>query len=259
MTNPGSHLSGTVSLSSTSSDVGGTGVASTTFRYSTAGSGGPWTPISSASWNTKTGPDAVADGLYDLDVVAVDNAAQLGSLGSDHERPRRQHRADRLDHEPGHERRHRRHRRARRDDRRRRSEPGRRLAGRAARHLDVDDRPGELEHEDRAGRGRRRPVRHPRDGDRLGRQRDHRLRHERHGRQPGADGERHRAGRRRLRQRGHKRPVHGQGQRGRRRHRRRPGRLLPLPDRELLQRDDASRHRHDRSRRRLQRLVADPG
>ena len=74
MNNPGSHLSGTVSLSSTSTDVGGTGVASTTFEYSAAGSGGPWTPISSSSWNTKTGPDAVADGLYDLHVVAVDNA-----------------------------------------------------------------------------------------------------------------------------------------------------------------------------------------
>ena len=79
MNNPGSHLSGTVSLSSTSSDVGGTGVASTTFEYSTAGSGGPWTPISSSSWNTKTGPDAVADGLYDLRVVAVDNAGNSAS------------------------------------------------------------------------------------------------------------------------------------------------------------------------------------
>ena len=37
MNNPGSHLSGTVSLSSTSTDVGGTGVASTTFEYSAAG------------------------------------------------------------------------------------------------------------------------------------------------------------------------------------------------------------------------------
>ena len=79
MNNPGSHLSGTVSLSSTSTDVGGTGVASTTFEYSTAGSGGPWTPISSSSWNTKTGPDAVADGLYDLHVVAVDNAGNSAS------------------------------------------------------------------------------------------------------------------------------------------------------------------------------------
>ena len=79
MNNPGSHLSGTVSLSSTSTDVGGTGVASSTFEYSTAGSGGPWTPISSSSWNTKTGPDAVADGLYDLHVVAVDNAGNSAS------------------------------------------------------------------------------------------------------------------------------------------------------------------------------------
>ena len=39
MNDPGSHLSGTVSLTSTSTDIGGTGVASTVFEYSPAGSG----------------------------------------------------------------------------------------------------------------------------------------------------------------------------------------------------------------------------
>ena len=80
MNNPGAHVSGTVTLTDTSSDVGGTGVASVTFEVSPAGLG-TWTPIAALPWNTKTGPDAVADGLYDLHVVAIDNAGNSGTSG----------------------------------------------------------------------------------------------------------------------------------------------------------------------------------
>ncbi len=72
MTDPGAHVSGTISLQSTSTDIGGTGIAGADFEIRTAG-GGTWTPISNP-WNTKTGADAVADGLYDIHVVARDNA-----------------------------------------------------------------------------------------------------------------------------------------------------------------------------------------
>ena len=78
MTTPGAHISGTVSLASTSNDVGGTGIASVTFEYRDAGVGA-WTPITALPWNTKTGADAVADGLYDLHVVAHDNAGNTGT------------------------------------------------------------------------------------------------------------------------------------------------------------------------------------
>jgi len=79
MTSPGAHVSGTISLTSTSTDVGGTGIASVTFEYSLDGN--TWTPISTLPWNTKTGPDAVADNLYDLHVVAVDNAGNSATSG----------------------------------------------------------------------------------------------------------------------------------------------------------------------------------
>src|SRR5207249_303077 len=74
MTDPGAHVSGTVTLTSTSTDVGGTGIASVTFEYRSAG-GGAWTPISALPWNTKTGPDAVADGHYDIRATATDWAS----------------------------------------------------------------------------------------------------------------------------------------------------------------------------------------
>ncbi len=155
MTTPGAHVSGTVSLSSTSNDVGGTGIASVTFEYRDAGIGA-WTPIATVPWNTKTGADAVADGLYDLHVVAYDNAGNTGTST-----PISNVRVDntapavtitnpissgglagtvtlgRLDD-------------------RRRPEPGRRLAGRTARHEHLDGRPGDVEHEDGPRRGRRR-------------------------------------------------------------------------------------------------------
>jgi large repetitive protein len=72
----GSNVSGTINLTSNSSDTGGSGVASAAFAYSPAGQG-DWHPAGTASsspytvgWNT-TG---VADGDYDLQVTTTDVA-----------------------------------------------------------------------------------------------------------------------------------------------------------------------------------------
>ena len=67
MGNPGADLSGTVTLTSTTND-GGSGLASVTYQLSPANAN-TWTN-QAASWDT-TGS---ADGLYDLRVIAVDNA-----------------------------------------------------------------------------------------------------------------------------------------------------------------------------------------
>jgi hypothetical protein len=59
------------SLTSNSADLG-SGVDTVTFQRSPAGAG-TWTATPS-TWNTATGPDAVADGQYDLRVVTTDLA-----------------------------------------------------------------------------------------------------------------------------------------------------------------------------------------
>ncbi|HYK06325.1 MAG TPA: Ig-like domain-containing protein, partial [Gaiellaceae bacterium] len=64
-----------VALTSDSADAGGSGVASTVFERSPAGAG-TWT-ATAASWNTASGPDAVADGGYDLRVRTTDNAGNV--------------------------------------------------------------------------------------------------------------------------------------------------------------------------------------
>ena len=68
MVNPGAHLSGTVTLSSTASDPGGSGVATVTYQHSPAGAG-TWTTTPAAFDTT-----GVTDGLYDLRVIVTDNA-----------------------------------------------------------------------------------------------------------------------------------------------------------------------------------------
>ncbi|HZQ04091.1 MAG TPA: Ig-like domain-containing protein, partial [Gaiellaceae bacterium] len=68
MTSPGANVRGTVTLGSTTSDAG-SGVASTVYQWSPAGLG-TWTSLAGTSWDT-TG---VTDGLYDLRVIATDNA-----------------------------------------------------------------------------------------------------------------------------------------------------------------------------------------
>ena len=60
-----------VALTSNSADAG-SGVATVVFERSPAGAGS-WSPTP-ASWNTASGPDAVADGEYDLRVTTTDNA-----------------------------------------------------------------------------------------------------------------------------------------------------------------------------------------
>src|SRR2546425_5567866 len=67
MNDPGANLSGTVSLTSTTSD-GGSGINTVTYQYSQAGQN-TWT-TTPASWNTTL----VGDGLYDLHVIATDVA-----------------------------------------------------------------------------------------------------------------------------------------------------------------------------------------
>ncbi len=64
-----------VTLTSNSADAGGSGVGSVVFERSPAGAG-TWTATGS-SWNTASGPDAVADGSYDLRVKTTDNAGNV--------------------------------------------------------------------------------------------------------------------------------------------------------------------------------------
>ena len=64
-----------VTLTSDSADAGGSGVATVVFERSPAGAGS-WT-ATAANWNTATGPDAVADGSYDLRVTTTDNAGNV--------------------------------------------------------------------------------------------------------------------------------------------------------------------------------------
>jgi hypothetical protein len=76
ITDPGTPLKGTVTVSATGTDTGGSGVANVKVQRSPAGAG-TWTDICtdasspySCSWDT-TG---VTDGLYDLRSVSTDNA-----------------------------------------------------------------------------------------------------------------------------------------------------------------------------------------
>ena len=73
---PGANLRGTVSLTGSGSDPGGSGVASLTFQRSPAGAG-TWTTVgtdTSSPYSVSFDTTAVADGLYDLRAVATDNA-----------------------------------------------------------------------------------------------------------------------------------------------------------------------------------------
>jgi hypothetical protein len=79
-TDPGTPLTGTVSVSGSAVDSG-SGVASSTLQYRPAG-GGSWTTVCTAassvvtcSWNTA----ALADGLYDLRTTSTDVAGNTGT------------------------------------------------------------------------------------------------------------------------------------------------------------------------------------
>src|SRR5690242_11250228 len=76
---PGAYLRGTVTLTSTASDSGGSGLASVDFQRRPAG-GGSWTTIGtdntspfSLGYDTTAGPD----GMYDFRTVATDKAGNV--------------------------------------------------------------------------------------------------------------------------------------------------------------------------------------
>ena len=75
MGDPGPYVSGTVNLTSTGSDSG-SGVAGVTYEYSRAGANS-WT-TTAAAWDTS----GLADGAYDLRVIAIDNAGNSGTSAS---------------------------------------------------------------------------------------------------------------------------------------------------------------------------------
>jgi chitinase len=75
MTDPGTPLAGTVTLSATGTD-GGSGVASVKIQRSPAGAG-TWTDVctdTTSPYSCSFDTTAVADGLYDLRAVSTDNA-----------------------------------------------------------------------------------------------------------------------------------------------------------------------------------------
>ena len=73
---PGANLRGTVSLSGSGSDPGGSGVASLTFQRSPAGAG-TWTTVDTdtgSPYSVSFDTTGVSDGLYDLRVIVTDVA-----------------------------------------------------------------------------------------------------------------------------------------------------------------------------------------
>jgi len=88
MTDPGSPLSGTISLAATATDVGGSGVSSVTIQRSPAGAG-TWTDVCtdngspySCSFDTTT----VGDALYDFRAVGTDAAGNSANSASSNRR-----------------------------------------------------------------------------------------------------------------------------------------------------------------------------
>ena len=73
MSDPGAYVRGSVDFASTSSDPGGSGVASVAFEKSLAGVG-TYTSVA-ATWNTTPADD----GLYDLHIVVTDNAGNVAT------------------------------------------------------------------------------------------------------------------------------------------------------------------------------------
>ncbi len=154
---PGANLRGTVSLTGSGSDPGGSGVASLAFQRSPAGAG-TWTTVdtdTSAPYSASFDTTGVTDGLYDLRVIVTDNAgnsttsATVTNRRVDNTAPAASPgRSGRQPARDGHA----------QLDRERRAAPGSprasmQLLARGSRHLDDD--PGRLRHDRRHGRALR--------------------------------------------------------------------------------------------------------
>jgi hypothetical protein len=81
MTNPGSPITGTKSFDGTSTDTGGSGVASLTFQVSPVGAG-TWSDLCSdttSPYSCSYDTSALADGQYDFRSHAIDNAGNTAN------------------------------------------------------------------------------------------------------------------------------------------------------------------------------------
>jgi chitinase len=81
MTNPGSPITGTKSFDGTSTDTGGSGVASLTFQVSPVGAG-TWSDMCSdttSPYSCSYDTSALADGQYDFRSHAIDNAGNTAN------------------------------------------------------------------------------------------------------------------------------------------------------------------------------------
>jgi len=88
MTDPGTPLSGTVSLAATATDVGGSGVSSVTIQRSPAGAG-TWTDVcsdSSSPYSCSFDTTSVGDALYDFRAVGTDVAGNSANSTSSNRR-----------------------------------------------------------------------------------------------------------------------------------------------------------------------------
>jgi len=88
MTDPGTPLSGTVSLGATATDTGGSGVSSVTIQRSPAGAG-TWTDVctdSSSPYSCSFDTTTVGDALYDFRAVGTDVAGNSANSTSSNRR-----------------------------------------------------------------------------------------------------------------------------------------------------------------------------
>jgi hypothetical protein len=81
MNDPGTNLAGTVSLTASGSDTGGSGVANVKIQRSPAGAG-TWTDVctdTTSPYSCSFDTTSVVDGLYDFRAVSADNAGNSGT------------------------------------------------------------------------------------------------------------------------------------------------------------------------------------
>ena len=246
---PGANLRGTVSLTGSGSDPGGSGVASLAFQRSPAGAG-TWTTVdtdTSAPYSASFDTTGVTDGLYDLRVIVTDNAgnsttsATVANRRVDNTAPSAT--PGRSGRQPAC------HRHAQLDCERRRLR-GRHphLPALSCRRRHLDDDSGRLRHDRRHGRA----LRPARDRHRQRRQLDH-LGHGREppGRQHGSQRQPGRSGRQPARD------GHAQLDCERRRLRGRHPHLSALSRRRRHLDDDSGCLRHDRRHGRALRPARD--